>query len=135
MGVIALALFVNGSIDEFYIPTWVKWAAGLAIAAGTYAGGWRIIRTLSQRVVGMEPAAGFAAQTSAGATIYVATHFGFPISTTQAITGAVMGAGATKRFSAVRWGVAGNIVVAWLLTIPAAAAVAAILYWPLAAIF
>ncbi|MFN2471208.1 MAG: anion permease [Gaiellaceae bacterium] len=135
MGVIALALFAHGSIDEFYIPTWVKIAAGVAIAAGTYAGGWRIIRTLGQRVFNMDPASGFAAQVSAGATLYVATHYGFPVSTTQCISGAVMGAGATKRLSAVRWGVAGNILVAWLLTIPAAGLVAAALYWPIEAVF
>ena len=124
MGVIALALFLNGSIDEFYIPTWVKFAAGFAIAAGTYVGGWRIIRTLGQRVFNMDPASGFAAQTAAGTTLYVASIAGFPVSTTQCISGAIMGAGATKRFSAVRWGVAGNIVVAWILTIPATAIVA-----------
>ena len=135
MGVIALALFAHGSIDEFEIPTWVKVAAGLAIAAGTYMGGWRIMRTLGQRVFKMEPADGFAAQVSAGTVLYTATHFGFPVSTTQCISGAVMGAGATKRFSAVRWGVAGNIVVAWVLTIPAAATVAALCYWPLEALF
>jgi PiT family inorganic phosphate transporter len=135
MGIIALALFLNGSIDEFYIPDWVKVAAGLAIAAGTYVGGWRIIRTLGQRVFNMDPASGFAAQTAAGTTLYVASIAGFPVSTTQCISGAVMGAGATKRLSAVRWGVAGNIVVAWVLTIPAAAAVAAALYWPLELVF
>jgi PiT family inorganic phosphate transporter len=135
MGVIALALFAHGSIKEFEIPTWVKIAAGLAIAAGTYVGGWRIIRTLGQRVFSMDPASGFAAQVSAGATLYVATHYGFPVSTTQCISGAVMGAGATKRLSAVRWGVAGNILVAWVLTIPAAGLVAAALYWPLEGIF
>jgi inorganic phosphate transporter, PiT family len=135
MGVIALALFAHGSIDEFYIPNWVKVAAGLAIAAGTYVGGWRIMRTLGQRVFSMDPASGFAAQASAGATLYVATHFGFPVSTTQCISGAVMGAGAARRFSAVRWGVGGSIVMAWILTIPAAAAVAAALYWPIQALF
>jgi PiT family inorganic phosphate transporter len=135
MGVIALALYTNGNLDHFYIPDWVKVAAGLAIAAGTYVGGWRIIRTLGQRVFNMDPPSGFAAQASAGATLYVATHYGFPVSTTQCISGAVIGAGATRRLSAVRWGVAGNIVVAWVLTIPAAAAVAAALYWPLEAIF
>ena len=135
MGVIALALFAHGSLDEFEIPTWVKIAAGLAIAAGTYVGGWRIMRTLGQRVFKMEPADGFAAQVSAGTVLYTATHFGFPVSTTQCISGAVMGAGATKRFSAVRWGVAGNIVLAWVLTIPAAALVAGALYWPLEAVF
>ena len=135
MGVIALALFAHGSIDEFEIPLWVKISAGLAIAIGTYVGGWRIMRTLGQRVFSMEPADGFAAQVSAGTVLYGATHFGFPVSTTQCISGAVMGAGATKRFSAVRWGVAGNIIFAWILTIPAAGLVAAICYWPLQAIF
>src|SRR6266516_6518097 len=121
MGVIALALFTHGSISSFYVPTWVKIAAGLAIGAGTYAGGWRIMRTLGQRIFNMEPESGFAAQVSAGTTLYVATHFGYPVSTTHVVSGSVMGAGATKRFSAVRWGIAGNIVAAWILTIPAAA--------------
>jgi PiT family inorganic phosphate transporter len=135
MGVIALALYTHHSIDSFYIPTWVKIAAGVSIGAGTYVGGWRIMRTLGQRVIALEPASGFAAQTTAGATIYVATHFGYPLSTTHVISGAVIGAGATKRLSAVRWGVAGNIVFAWILTIPAAALVAAAVYWPIQAIF
>ncbi len=135
MGVIALALYANGSIDTFYIPNWVKVAAGAAIAGGTYVGGWRIIRTLGQRIYSMDPAGGFASQASAGATLFVATHYGFPVSTTQCISGAVMGAGATRRLSAVRWGVAGNIVVAWIVTIPAAALVAGLLYWPIEAIF
>jgi PiT family inorganic phosphate transporter len=135
MGVIALALFESGHISHFYIPTWVIVAAGLAIGAGTYVGGWRIMRTLGQRVYSMEPPSGFAAQTTAGVTIWFATHLGYPLSTTHVISGAVMGAGATKRLSAVRWGVAGNIFVAWLLTIPAAGLVAAALYWPVVAIF
>src|SRR6266550_392828 len=135
MGVIALALFANGNLDTFEIPTWVKFAAGFAIAAGTYVGGWRIMRTLGQRLYKMEPESGFAAQTAAGATIYAATKYGYPLSTTHVISGAVLGAGATQRLSAVRWGVAGNIVVAWMLTIPAAAAVAAALYWPIQGIF
>ncbi len=135
MGVIALALYESGHISHFYIPTWVIVAAGVAIGAGTYVGGWRIMRTLGQRVFNMEPASGFAAQTTAGATIYLATRLGYPLSTTHVISGAVMGAGATKRLSAVRWGVAGNIVFAWLLTIPAAGLVAAALYWPIAGIF
>jgi PiT family inorganic phosphate transporter len=113
MGVIALALFEAGHISHFYIPTWVIVSAGLAIAAGTYVGGWRIMRTLGQRVFSMDPASGFAAQVTAGVTIYTAT----------------------KRLSAVRWGVAGNIVTAWILTIPAAGIVAAALYWPIQAIF
>jgi len=135
MGVIALALYTNGNISHFYIPVWVKVAAGLTIAAGTYAGGWRIIRTLGQRIYKLQPEHGFAAQIAAGSTLYVGTRFGFPISTTHVVTGSVMGAGATRRFSAVKWGVAGNILVAWLLTLPAAALVAAALYYPVHAVF
>jgi inorganic phosphate transporter, PiT family len=135
MGVIALALYTHGSISSFYIPTWVKIAAGLTIAAGTYAGGWRIIRTLGQRIYKMAPEHGFAAQIAAGSTLYLGTHYGFPISTTHVVSGSVMGAGATRRLSAVRWGVAGNIVSAWLLTMPAAGLVAAALYFPVRWIF
>jgi inorganic phosphate transporter, PiT family len=135
MGVIALALYANGSIDHFYIPIWVIVAAGLAIGAGTYTGGWRIMRTMGQRIFKMEPASGFAAQASTAAVLYATAHFGYPVSTTHVISGSVMGAGATQKFSAVRWGVAGNIMVAWLLTIPAAAIVAAALYWPVHWIF
>ena len=135
MGVIALALYTHGSIGSFYIPTWVKIAAGLTIGAGTYAGGWRIIRTLGQRIYKMQPEHGFSAQIAAGTTLWIGTHYGFPISTTHVVTGSVMGAGATRRFSAVRWGVAGNILIAWLLTLPAAGLVAAALYYPVRAIF
>jgi PiT family inorganic phosphate transporter len=135
MGVIALALFEGGHLSHFYIPTWVIVSAGLAIGAGTYVGGWRIMKTLGQRVVNMEPASGFAAQITAGVTIYSATKLGYPLSTTHVISGSVLGSGATKRLSAVRWGVAGNIVTAWLLTIPAAGIVAAALYWPIQGIF
>jgi PiT family inorganic phosphate transporter len=137
MGVIALALVLhrNGNPEELSIPTWVIVAAGLAMGLGTYAGGWRIIRTLGQRIYSMEPAQGFAAQTAAGATIYFATKYGYPLSTTHVVSGSVMGAGATKRVSAVRWGVAGNIVTAWVLTLPAAAAVAALWYWPIQGVF
>jgi inorganic phosphate transporter, PiT family len=117
------------------VPAWVKIAAGLAIAAGTYVGGWRIMRTMGSRIFKLEPESGFAAQAAAGATIWAATHAGYPLSTTHVVSGAVMGAGATKRLSAVRWGVAGNIVVAWVLTIPAAAIVAGVCYWPVNAIF
>jgi PiT family inorganic phosphate transporter len=110
-------------------------AAGTAIAAGTYVGGWRIMRTMGSRIFKLEPESGFAAQAAAGATIWAATHAGYPLSTTHVVSGAVMGAGATKRLSAVRWGIAGNIVLAWILTIPAAALVAAAVYWPLQASF
>jgi inorganic phosphate transporter, PiT family len=135
MGVIALALYAHGNLSHFYIPTWVKLAAGLAIAAGTYSGGWRIIRTLGQRVYQMDPPGGFAAQATAGAVLFASTKYGYPLSTTHVVSGAVMGAGATRRLSAVRWGVAGNIVIAWILTIPASAAVAALFYFPVRAIF
>jgi PiT family inorganic phosphate transporter len=135
MGVIALALYTHGSISSFYIPTWVKITAGLTIAAGTYAGGWRIIRTLSQRVYKMLPEHGFSAQLAAGTTLYVGTRLGFPISTTHVVTGSVMGAGSTRRFSAVRWGVAGNITTAWLLTLPGAALAAAAFYYPVQWLF
>jgi inorganic phosphate transporter, PiT family len=137
MGVIALAIVLhdNGDVANLEIPIWVKVSAGVAIGLGTYVGGWRIIRTLGQRVFRMEPESGFAAQATAGTTIYLATKYGYPLSTTHVVSGAVMGAGATRRLSAVRWGVAGNIVVAWVLTIPAAALVAAAFYWPIQAIF
>jgi inorganic phosphate transporter, PiT family len=135
MGVIALALFETGHISHFYIPTWVIVAAGISIGAGTYVGGWRIMRTLGQRVYSMAPENGFAAQVAGGTTLYLATRLGYPVSTTHVIAGSVMGAGATRRLSAVRWGVAGSMVVAWLLTIPATALVAAALYWPVQGIF
>ena len=136
MGVITLALVASGHQAKFdHIPTWVIVAAGLSIAAGTYVGGWRIMRTLGQRVFAMDPPSGFAAQASAGTVLYVATNLGYPVSTTHVVSGAVMGGGATRRLSAVRWGVAGNIVLAWLLTIPAAGLVAAALYWPVVGIF
>src|SRR5256714_9223054 len=131
MGVITLALVESGHQAKFdHIATWVIVSAGLAIAAGTYVGGWRIMRTLGQRIFSMEPASGFAAQVAGGTTIYIATHYGYPISTTHTVSGAVLGAGATKRLSAVRGGLAANIVAAWGLTIPAAAALAPPPSWP-----
>jgi PiT family inorganic phosphate transporter len=135
MGVIALALVTHGNISHFYIPNWVKISAGLTIAAGTYAGGWRIIRTLGQRIYKMQPEHGFAAQLSAGTTLYAGTRLGFPISTTHVVTGSVMGAGAVRGLSAVKWGVAGSIFIAWILTLPAAALVSAALYYPVSWIF
>src|SRR5881398_838501 len=135
MGVIALALYESGHLSHFYIPTWVIVAAGAAIAAGTYVGGWRIMRTVGQRMYSMQPENGFAAQVSGGATLYIASRLGYPISTTHVAAGSIMGAGATRRFSAVRWGVAGNIVFAWLLTIPAAGLVAAALFYPVKWVF
>lgn len=135
MGVIVLALVAGGFHEGETIPLWVKLAAASAISLGTYAGGWRIMRTLGRKVIELDPARGFVAETVAASVLYT-TAFAFqaPISTTQTITSAIMGVGATKRLSAVRWGVAGNIAIAWVLTIPAAAAVAAISYWLISAV-
>lgn len=126
MGVIPLALFTTGRIDSFAVPLWVIISATAAISLGTYSGGWRIMRTLGRRVIQLTPAAGFSAQTVASSVLYTTAYvYAVPVSTTQVITSSVMGVVATKRLSAVRWGVAGNIAVAWVLTIPAAAAAAA----------
>jgi inorganic phosphate transporter, PiT family len=129
MGVITLALIANGSLSESSdVPFWVVISAATAISLGTYFGGWRIIRTMGTRIIKMDAAQGFSAQGAGAAVILASSHFGFPLSTTQVISGGVMGAGAGKRVSAVRWGVAGNIMVAWLLTLPAAALVGAATY-------
>jgi PiT family inorganic phosphate transporter len=128
MGVITLALFASGMIDTFDVPLWVKIACALAMAVGTYSGGWRIIHTLGSKVIKLDPIHGFAAETAAASVIQLATHFGFPVSTTHTITAAIMGVGSTQRLSAVRWGVAGSIVTAWVLTLPAAGLVAAGIY-------
>jgi PiT family inorganic phosphate transporter len=129
MGVIALALVAAGKLDAGSDPpTWVIVSAATAIAMGTYVGGWRIIRTMGSRIIKMDPAQGFASQAAGAAVILSASHAGFPLSTTHVTSGAIMGAGAAKRVSAVRWGVAGNIVVAWVLTLPAAASVGALVY-------
>jgi len=127
MGIITLALIASGHLsgENFDVPVWVIVAAALAMGAGTYAGGWRIIRTLGQRIAKLEPPQGFAAEAATGLTLYFTAHYGFPVSTTHTIAGSVLGAGATRRFSAVRWGVAGNIVAAWLMTIPCAGLVGA----------
>jgi PiT family inorganic phosphate transporter len=129
MGVITLALIANGSLgSDAEVPFWVVVSAATAIALGTYTGGWRIIRTMGTRIIKMDAAQGFSAQGAGAAVILASTHFGFPLSTTQVISGGVMGAGAGKRLSAVRWGIAGNIVVAWLLTLPASACIGAAAY-------
>jgi PiT family inorganic phosphate transporter len=130
MGIIALALIASGHLpaEDFEIPTWVIVSSASAIALGTYSGGWRIIRTMGTRIIKMDPAQGFAAQSSGAAVILTASHLGFPLSTTHTISGAVMGAGAAKRLSAVRWGVAGNIVLAWVLTLPCAAVIGGVAY-------
>jgi PiT family inorganic phosphate transporter len=129
MGIITLALIANGNLgSDAGTPTWVIAAAATAIALGTYSGGWRIIRTVGTRIIRMDTAQGFAAQGSGAAVILAASHAGYPLSTTHVISGAVMGAGAAKRVSAVRWGVAGNMVGAWILTLPAAGAMGGIAY-------
>ena len=128
MGIIAGVLYAAKYIDTFYIPFWVVLAAHAAIGLGTLAGGWRIIHTMGSKITKLQPVGGFAAETSAAISILIATQTGVPVSTTHAITGAIVGVGATRRLSAVRWGVAGQIVWAWILTIPAAFLIAAGVY-------
>jgi inorganic phosphate transporter, PiT family len=129
MGIIVLALVTYGAQDDFDVPLWVKISAALAISAGTYAGGWRIMRTLGRRIIELDPPRGFAAETTAAGVLYTTAFvYAVPVSTTHTITSAIMGAGATRRLSAVRWGVARTIVTAWVLTIPAAALVAGLFY-------
>jgi inorganic phosphate transporter, PiT family len=137
MGIIAGALvaggylqLVNGSMP---IPLWVILSAHAAIALGTLSGGWRIIHTMGSKITKLQPVGGFAAETAGAISLFTATHLGIPVSTTHTITGAIIGVGSIKRLSAVRWGVAGRIVWAWILTIPASAAIAAIVYRVVAA--
>ncbi len=125
MGIIAGVLFAAGYIQSFYIPFWVVLLAHTAIGLGTLAGGWRIIHTMGHKITKLQPVGGFAAETGAALSILIATQTGVPVSTTHAITGSIVGVGATRRLSAVRWGVAGQIVWAWVLTIPAAFLIAA----------
>jgi PiT family inorganic phosphate transporter len=131
MGVISLALVAHGSLssDHFHVPLWVVIVSATTMALGTYAGGWRIIRTVGSRIIRMNPAQGFACQGAGAVVILVSSRLGYPLSSTHVISGGVMGAGAATRLSAVRWGVAGNIAIAWALTLPAAAAFGAIAYW------
>jgi PiT family inorganic phosphate transporter len=131
MGVISLALVAHGDFapQHFHVPLWVVVSAASAIALGTYAGGWRIIRTLGTRIIKMDSAQGFASEGAGAAVILASSHFGYPLSTTHVISGGIIGAGAAKRLSAVRWGVAGNIVAAWVLTLPAAGVFGAGAYW------
>ncbi len=129
MGVVVLALTVGGYHTGDSIPLWVYFLTAATLAAGTYAGGWRIMRTLGRRIIELDPPHGFAAESTASSVLFVAAiGYGVPISTTHTITSAIMGVGATKRLSAVRWGVAGNIVTAWIFTMPGAGLVAAASY-------
>lgn len=130
MGIIASLLFSAGWIGkEFHIPFWVVLACHAAIALGTIFGGWRIVKTMGQKVTKLKPVDGFCAESGAAITLFVSSHFGIPVSTTHTITGAIVGVGSLKRLSAVRWGVAGTIVWAWILTIPCAAAISALAYY------
>jgi inorganic phosphate transporter, PiT family len=129
MGIIAGVLYAGGYIRTFKIDWWVVLMANGAIALGTLSGGWRIIHTMGSKITKLVPVGGFAAETAGAVSLFAATHLGVPVSTTHTITGAIIGVGSIRRLSAVRWGVAGRIVWAWLLTIPAAAAIAAATYW------
>jgi PiT family inorganic phosphate transporter len=133
MGIIAALLVGSGYLQleangDLPVPLWVVLSAHAAIALGTLTGGWRIVKTLGQRITALKPVGGFSAETAAACSLYLATALGIPVSTTQTITGAIVGVGATRRLSAVRWGVAGRIVWAWVLTIPAAGVIAAVTY-------
>jgi PiT family inorganic phosphate transporter len=129
MGIIASLLFTAGLLgDTFYVPMWVILSCQGAIAIGTMFGGWRIVKTMGQKIARLKPVDGFCAETGAAASLYVATFLGVPVSTTHTITGSIMGVGSLRRRSAVRWGMAGRIIWAWILTIPCAAAISAIAY-------
>jgi len=129
MGIIVLALFTGGyQSSSTHVPEWVFWSSATVLAFGTYSGGWRIIRTLGRKVIDLDPPAGFASETVAASVLFATSRLGLPISTTHTITTAVLGVGATKHLSAVRWGVAGNIVTAWVLTFPAAGVIATAAY-------
>jgi inorganic phosphate transporter, PiT family len=128
MGIITSLLFAGGLISEFKIPLWVVLSAQAAIALGTLSGGWRIVKTMGQKITKLVPIDGFCAETASAVSIFTATHLGIPVSTTHVITGAVSGVGSVKRLSAVRWGITLNIVWAWLLTIPAAGIIGALIF-------
>jgi inorganic phosphate transporter, PiT family len=134
MGIIAGALFAGGLISEFRIDLWVILSAHAAISLGTLSGGWRIIHTMGSKITRLQPVGGFAAETAGAVSLFTATSMGVPVSTTHTITGAIVGVGATRRLSAVRWGIAGQIVWAWILTIPASAAIAAVTFYLLHAV-
>ncbi|OFW01541.1 MAG: inorganic phosphate transporter [Acidobacteria bacterium RIFCSPLOWO2_02_FULL_68_18] len=135
MGIVAGVLFTGGYLEVFTIPFWVIIAAHAAIAAGTLSGGWRIVRTMGTKITKLQPFGGFAAESSGAITLFLASSLGIPVSTTHTITGAIVGVGAIRRASAVRWGLAGRIVWAWVLTIPASGAIAALAYQVVALLF
>ncbi len=129
MGIIWLLLIANGVTTKEHLPNWVVMSCFLAIGIGTMFGGWRIVKTMGQRITKLKPVGGFAAECAGSITLFMATHFGIPVSTTHTITGAIIGVGTTRGTSAVRWGVAGSIVIAWIITIPASAGIAALSWW------
>ena len=130
MGIIAVLLFSQGQLgDHFYVPFWVVIACQIAMALGTLIGGWRIVKTMGSKITRLTPMQGFCAEAGGSLTLFGATWLGIPVSTTHTITGAIIGVGAARKTSAVRWSVANNIVVAWIITIPASAAIAAAFYW------
>lgn len=130
MGIIASLLFSVGFLgDQFYVPTWVVFSCYTAISIGTMFGGWRIVKTMGQKVAKLKPVDGFCAETGAAITLFVSSAFGIPVSTTHTITGSIMGVGSLRRLSAVKWGVAGKIVWAWVITIPCSAAISALAYF------
>lgn len=130
MGIIAVLLYSQGHLgSEFSVPFWVVLSCQAAMALGTLLGGWRIVRTMGLRITRLTPMQGFCAETGGAATLFAATFLGVPVSTTHTITGAIVGVGAARRVSAVRWGIAGNIVVAWVVTLPATAAISALTYY------
>jgi len=135
MGAFALALVLGGVMTQFTVPIWVMLLCGMVMATGTAVGGWRIIRTLGFKITKLEPVNGFAAESSAGLAILLASAFGIPLSTTHTIGTSIMGVGALRRFSAVRWGVAGNIVVAWIITFPVCAILGCLFTWLLKLVF
>jgi len=135
MGIMTSLLVVGGILDEFIVPLWVVLAAHSAIALGTISGGWRIVKTMGQKITKLRPIDGFCAETAAASSIFFATHAGIPVSTTHVITGAISGVGSVNRFSAVRWGITLRIVWAWILTIPGAAIIAALTYLLLQLVF
>jgi len=128
MGIIAVLLFSQGMLDHFYVPTWVIISCQSAIAIGTMFGGWRIVKTMGQKVAKLKPFDGFCAETAAATSIFIASGLGVPVSTTHTITGSIMGVGSLRRLTAVQWGVAGKIIWAWILTIPCAAIISALTY-------
>jgi PiT family inorganic phosphate transporter len=129
MGIIWLLLIANGLTTPEHLPSWVVMSCFFAMGVGTMFGGWRIVKTMGQRITKLRPVGGFAAECAGSITLFMATHFGIPVSTTHTITGAIIGVGTTRGTSAVRWGVAGNIVIAWIITIPASAGIAALAWW------